>query len=184
MRYNVQKIKTSIKDWHAIPETKTGWSTRKANRRRRSAHLWFSIWCGFRSSRKRGTSPKPFSQLPRKQRCINKLLQSITQRFKRLSRKAFRHSYPYINGIYNAAIFAYQIAYIYGKTAYYSPWLHFCRVAILRISDKDLVRLDSCQRSLDSAPLIYPSRHNSKNTTSYENQQWHYKRLPSDQHRE
>ncbi|KAI8921824.1 Pex12 amino terminal region-domain-containing protein [Powellomyces hirtus] len=58
-------------------------------------------------------------------------------RYKKRSRKLFRIVYPYVNAVYQGLIFVYQIGYMYGKTDYYSPWLHLCGLQTRRMSMKD-----------------------------------------------
>ncbi|KAG2217287.1 hypothetical protein INT45_005389 [Circinella minor] len=49
----------------------------------------------------------------------------------------FRKVYPYINMLYHGSNLAYNIAYLFGKTKYYSPWLHLIGLEIKRMSMAD-----------------------------------------------
>lgn len=61
-------------------------------------------------------------------------------RIRKSAKSAFRALYPYVNATYQAVIFAYQIGYMYGKTDYYTPWLHLVGLQARRMSMKDYVR--------------------------------------------
>ncbi|ORZ01803.1 Pex12 amino terminal region-domain-containing protein, partial [Syncephalastrum racemosum] len=54
--------------------------------------------------------------------------------------RLFRLIYPYINSIYHASNLAYNIGYLFGKTRYYTPWLHLIGLEIKRMSMADYVR--------------------------------------------
>ncbi|KAI9319269.1 Pex12 amino terminal region-domain-containing protein [Dichotomocladium elegans] len=51
--------------------------------------------------------------------------------------RLFRCIYPYINAGYYGANLAYNIAYMFGKTRYYTPWLHMIGLEIKRMSMAD-----------------------------------------------
>ena len=55
----------------------------------------------------------------------------------------FRKIYPFINMLYHGSNLAYNIAYLFGKTKYYSPWLHLIGLEIKRMSMADYVRAAS-----------------------------------------
>ncbi|KAI8822974.1 Pex12 amino terminal region-domain-containing protein [Fimicolochytrium jonesii] len=58
-------------------------------------------------------------------------------RWEKRIKRAFRTGYPFANAGYQMLIFVYQIGYMYGKTDYYSPWLHLCGLQVRRLSMKD-----------------------------------------------
>lgn len=61
--------------------------------------------------------------------------------------RLFRLIYPYINSIYHASNLAYNIGYLFGKTRYYTPWLHLIGLEIKRMSMADYV--SSLRKVLD-----------------------------------
>ncbi|KAJ3170214.1 ubiquitin-protein ligase peroxin 12 [Geranomyces variabilis] len=67
-------------------------------------------------------------------------------RIRRRAKGAFRALYPYFNAVFQGAVFAYQIGYMYGKTDYYSPWLHLCGLQTRRMSMKDFADQEDRQR--------------------------------------
>ena len=68
----------------------------------------------------------------------------IWSKFIKKAKTAFRTAYPYADGMYNAVLFAYQLAYMYNKTDYYSPWLQISGLEVRRMSPRDFVG-HSCQ---------------------------------------
>ncbi|KAI9100513.1 Pex12 amino terminal region-domain-containing protein [Phlyctochytrium arcticum] len=63
------------------------------------------------------------------------------QRIRQQIARTFCTTYPYVNATYQALIFLYQIGFMYGKTDYYSPWLHLCGVQLRRMGPKDYVSI-------------------------------------------
>lgn len=53
--------------------------------------------------------------------------------------RAFKKVYPYANAAYLAWMLSYQILYLYGKTRYFNPWLHFMRLEVTRMTMGDYV---------------------------------------------
>lgn len=51
---------------------------------------------------------------------------------------AFLKVYPALRGIHEVALLAYQWAYLFGRSVYYSPDLHFLRIAVRRITLEEL----------------------------------------------
>lgn len=51
----------------------------------------------------------------------------------------FRKVYPFINALYHGSNLAYNIAYLFGKTRYYTPWLHLLGLELKRMSMNDYV---------------------------------------------
>ncbi|KAL1935220.1 hypothetical protein VTP01DRAFT_4360 [Rhizomucor pusillus] len=49
----------------------------------------------------------------------------------------FRKVYPFINALYHGSNLAYNIAYLFGKTRYYTPWLHLLGLELKRMSMND-----------------------------------------------
>ncbi|KAG0167320.1 ubiquitin-protein ligase peroxin 12 [Apophysomyces sp. BC1015] len=49
----------------------------------------------------------------------------------------FRKLYPFLNALYHGSNLAYNIAYMFGGTRYYTPWLHLIGVEIKRMSMAD-----------------------------------------------
>ncbi|TPX32063.1 hypothetical protein SmJEL517_g04765 [Synchytrium microbalum] len=62
---------------------------------------------------------------------------SMIPRILKRSKKLFKTVYPYADGTYAALLFAYQLAYMYNKTDFYSPWLHLSGVEVRRMSPRD-----------------------------------------------
>lgn len=56
-------------------------------------------------------------------------------RFKRL----FKKLYPIFNLLFHGSNLCYHIAYLYGKTRYYTPWLHLIGLEVKRMSMQDYV---------------------------------------------
>ncbi|TPX42552.1 hypothetical protein SeLEV6574_g05535 [Synchytrium endobioticum] len=75
--------------------------------------------------------------------------------FLKKAKQAFRTTYPYTDGVYNAVLFAYQLAYMFNRTDYFSPWLHLCRVQVRRMSPRDFKahaeKEDLARKALSSA---------------------------------
>lgn len=61
-------------------------------------------------------------------------------RLRRLALSAFLRLYPWVYAGHEGARFAYQLAYLLGRTPYYSPGLHLLRLAVVRVTGQDLVR--------------------------------------------
>ncbi|KAI8054210.1 Pex12 amino terminal region-domain-containing protein [Syncephalis plumigaleata] len=51
--------------------------------------------------------------------------------------RLFRVTYPWMNAAYYAAMLAYQIAYLYDRTRFYSPWLHAQKIEVQRMTMQD-----------------------------------------------
>ncbi|RKO91523.1 Pex12 amino terminal region-domain-containing protein [Blyttiomyces helicus] len=86
-------------------------------------------------------------------------LEPLPVRMKKHTKATFKAVYPYINGAYQAAIFLYQIGYMYGKTEFYSPWLHLAGLKIRRMSMKDYVTAAARVAALSSASRLQWARH-------------------------
>ncbi|KAI7899435.1 Pex12 amino terminal region-domain-containing protein [Cokeromyces recurvatus] len=59
--------------------------------------------------------------------------QKMMIRLKRL----FKRVYPILNFLYYGSNLAYNIAYLFGKTRYYTPWLHLLGLEVKRMSMHD-----------------------------------------------
>jgi peroxin-12 len=46
--------------------------------------------------------------------------------------------YPWLSASYEGAVFAYSLAYLYGRTRYFTPLLHLQRVEVLRLTGEQL----------------------------------------------
>lgn len=57
-------------------------------------------------------------------------------------KRLFRQTWPTINATYEAILLAYNIGYLFDKTPYYRPWLHWLGVDLRRMSEQDYVRTD------------------------------------------
>jgi peroxin-12 len=53
--------------------------------------------------------------------------------------RLFRKVYPIINFLYYGSNLAYNVAYLFGKTRYYTPWLHLLGLEVKRMSMNDYV---------------------------------------------
>ncbi|CAG8438659.1 3203_t:CDS:2 [Ambispora gerdemannii] len=62
---------------------------------------------------------------------------TLAEKTRYILRNFFSDIYPWINSFYNISILAYNIAYLYEKTRYYTPWLHFLGIEIRRMSVQD-----------------------------------------------
>ncbi|KAI8984622.1 Pex12 amino terminal region-domain-containing protein [Mycotypha africana] len=62
-----------------------------------------------------------------------KATRKLAIRLKRL----FKKVYPIINFIYYGSNLAYNVAYLFGKTRYYTPWLHLLGLEVKRMSMND-----------------------------------------------
>lgn len=51
--------------------------------------------------------------------------------------RLFRKVYPIINFLYYGSNLAYNVAYLFGKTRYYTPWLHLLGLEVKRMSMND-----------------------------------------------
>jgi hypothetical protein len=62
-------------------------------------------------------------------------LQTIRARLRRM----FKRAYPWMNLTFEAWLMAYNIAYLFDRTAYYRPWLAWVGVDIRRLGLEDMV---------------------------------------------
>lgn len=53
--------------------------------------------------------------------------------------RLFKKVYPMINLLYYGSNLAYNVAYLFGKTRYYTPWLHLLGLQVQRMSMNDYV---------------------------------------------
>lgn len=53
--------------------------------------------------------------------------------------RLFKKVYPIINFLYYGSNLAYNVAYLFGKTRYYTPWLHLLGLEVKRMSMDDYV---------------------------------------------
>lgn len=56
---------------------------------------------------------------------------------KRLLCQAFLGAYPVLHVIWEATMFGYQMAYIFGKSRYHTPFLKWAGVILQNISEQD-----------------------------------------------
>lgn len=55
-------------------------------------------------------------------------------------KRLFKKVYPIINFIYHVSNLGYNIAYMFEKTRYYTPWLHLIGIEVKRMDMNDYVR--------------------------------------------
>lgn len=55
--------------------------------------------------------------------------------------RLFKKVYPIINFLYHGSNMAYNVAYLFGKTRYYTPWLHLLGLQVKRMSMNDYVNI-------------------------------------------
>ncbi|KAI7878737.1 Pex12 amino terminal region-domain-containing protein [Mucor mucedo] len=60
-------------------------------------------------------------------------MRKLAIRFMRL----FKRLYPILNFVYHGSNMAYNVAYLFGKTKYYTPWLHLLGLQVKRMSMND-----------------------------------------------
>ncbi|RUP21146.1 Pex12 amino terminal region-domain-containing protein [Jimgerdemannia flammicorona] len=53
------------------------------------------------------------------------------------ARRVFRKVYPLVNATYHGSVLCYSIAYLFGKTPYYTPWLKLIGLEVKRMSVQD-----------------------------------------------
>jgi len=58
--------------------------------------------------------------------------------YRRWLRKLFLTCYPVLNATYEGLFFLYQLMYLYDKTQYYTPFLHLQKLALKRLTLKDM----------------------------------------------
>ncbi|KAG0311856.1 ubiquitin-protein ligase peroxin 12 [Dissophora globulifera] len=75
--------------------------------------------------------------------------QSLAVRSKAAVIKVFKRGYPYVNAVYQLAILAHYIGYLYNKTPFYSPWLRLIGIEVKRMSAADYREI---QQKAKSAP--------------------------------
>ena len=51
----------------------------------------------------------------------------------------FKILWPYISKSYEYVLLAYNIGYLFDKTPYYRPWLHWLGIDLRRMSEQDYV---------------------------------------------
>lgn len=73
--------------------------------------------------------------------------------------RLFRKIYPFVNALYHVAHLLYNIGYLFGKTRYYTPWLHLVGLEIRRMSMADYVSGKKKRKMMHacSAPYQDPS---------------------------
>ncbi|KAI8385038.1 Pex12 amino terminal region-domain-containing protein [Radiomyces spectabilis] len=75
--------------------------------------------------------------------------------------RVFRKLYPIVNALYHGSNLAYNIAYLFGKTRFYTPWLHLIGIEVKRMSmadyrsyyDKTQASQQTATSSLFNSPL-------------------------------
>ncbi|KAJ3334323.1 ubiquitin-protein ligase peroxin 12 [Blyttiomyces sp. JEL0837] len=73
---------------------------------------------------------------------------NLLDTIKTSAKRGFKSSYPYIKSLYNAALLYYQVAYMYGFSEYYTPWLAILGLRIRRMSQHDYREHEEKQQSL------------------------------------
>lgn len=53
--------------------------------------------------------------------------------------RLFKKAYPIINFLYYGSNLVYNVGYLFGKTKYYTPWLHLLGLEVKRMSMSDYV---------------------------------------------
>ncbi|KAJ1915521.1 ubiquitin-protein ligase peroxin 12 [Tieghemiomyces parasiticus] len=61
----------------------------------------------------------------------------LAARLRTWIREAFLASYPYLHAAYHLLPLGYSLAYLLGRTRYYSPWLHLMGLEIQRMTHED-----------------------------------------------
>lgn len=64
------------------------------------------------------------------------------------SASLFKALWPKLNKVYDAAILFYNIAYLFEKTPYYRPWLHWLGIDVRRMTERDYRAGRAAQESL------------------------------------
>ncbi|CAG8560328.1 8192_t:CDS:2 [Cetraspora pellucida] len=59
------------------------------------------------------------------------------ERVRRFLCNVFKYLYPWANALYNGSILLYNIAYMYDKTPFHTPWLKLIGIQIRRLSTED-----------------------------------------------
>lgn len=71
----------------------------------------------------------------------------------RRSEKLFKLLWPKFNKLYDAVILFYNIAYLFEKTPYYRPWLHWLGIDIRRMTERDYRAGNAAQELLRKSPF-------------------------------
>lgn len=61
-------------------------------------------------------------------------------------KRLFKKIYPIVNFLYHISNLGYNIGYLFGKTKYYTPWLHLLGIEVKRMSMDDYVSKERCFR--------------------------------------
>jgi len=80
---------------------------------------------------------------------------------KRLA-SVFKILWPYISKSYEYVLLAYNIGYLFDKTPYYRPWLHWLGIDLRRMSEQDYRKASAAQNSLRSSPFQADPRTGTK----------------------
>lgn len=65
----------------------------------------------------------------------------------------FKTLWPKFNKFYDAVILLYNIAYLFEKTPYYRPWLHWLGIDIRRLTERDYRAGNAAQEALRKSPF-------------------------------
>lgn len=68
--------------------------------------------------------------------------------------RLFKKIYPIMNFLYHGSNMAYNVAYLFGKTRYYTPWLHLLGLQVKRMSMNDYVSWLVCVHEKKKLTLI------------------------------
>lgn len=76
-----------------------------------------------------------------------------SQRFKAKFKDLFRRFWPLLNTSYELLLLAYNIGYLFDKTPYYRPWLHWLGIDLRRMSEQDYRKINTAQDSIRRSPF-------------------------------
>ncbi|KAI7869889.1 Pex12 amino terminal region-domain-containing protein [Spinellus fusiger] len=74
-------------------------------------------------------------------------------------KRLFRLLYPYLHFVYGGSHLVYQMAYLFGKSRYTTPWLHWAGLEMKRMSGADYHAYEEKQAGLQKAKLLSPFSH-------------------------
>ncbi|KAJ3413581.1 ubiquitin-protein ligase peroxin 12 [Chytridiales sp. JEL 0842] len=73
---------------------------------------------------------------------------SVVNRIRKASKETFVKAYPYVKAMIQLSYLVYQVAYVFGKTEYYSPDMALLRLRIRRMTAKDYRDHESNEKKL------------------------------------
>jgi len=79
--------------------------------------------------------------------------QTRIQRLRETLKRLFKRFWPLLNTTYEVLLLGYNIGYLFDKTPYYRPWLHWLGLDLRRMSEQDHRKMNAAQESIRRSPF-------------------------------